>query len=122
MTVHPRAIHPEGTVEVWHDEANHGGTVGLTDLRPRRDAPDRPADYRFTLLTCPVAGCGAISVHPASGGCDPDEVQRLFAYLILANPQLPARTWQAAKDLLKQLVEELDGPGRWRLDGVAEND
>lgn len=121
MAVRPLRVNPDGTIAVWHDEAEHGGTVRLTDLRLVRQPNGQP-NFRFTQLACPVAGCGAISVHPASGGCDPDAVQRLFAHLILANPLLPARTWQAAKDLLKQLVEELDGPGRWRLDGVAENE
>lgn len=121
MAVRPIAIHPDGTVDIWHDEASHGGTVRLTDLRPGLQGNGQK-DFRFTQLACPVPDCGAVSVHPASGGCDPDEVQRLFAHLILANPALPARTWLAAKAALKQLVEALDGPGRWRLEDVGEND
>lgn len=108
-------------VEVHHDERGHGGLVPLTALRPGRQDDGTP-DYRFTQLACPVPGCDAVSLHPASGGCDPDQVQRLFAHLILNNPKLPARTWQAAKVALKQLVEDMDGPDRWRLEDASESD
>lgn len=121
MAVRPLRVNPDGTVAVWHDELVHGGVVRLTDLRPGLLANGQK-DFRFTQLTCPVAGCGAVSVHPCSGGCDPDNVQRLFARLILANPALPATTWPAAKALLKKLVADLDGPDRWRLENVGENE
>lgn len=120
MAVRPVIIRSSGTVEVYHDEANHGGTVRLGDLRPGRLIDGTP-DYRFTQLACPVPGCATVSMHPASGGCDPEQVQVLFAHLILANPKLPARTWQAAKDTLKQMVEDMDGPDRWRLEDVPED-
>lgn len=118
MAVRPILSSKDGSVQVWHDEGEHGATVTLADLKPGRSPDGRP-NYRFASLTCPV--CGAVSVHPASGGCDPDQVQRLFAHLILANPAIPARTWAGAKKYLKQLVTELDGEDRWRLEDVGED-
>lgn len=119
MAVRPLASSTNGNVQVWHDEGQHGATVTLADLKVAKTPDGRP-NYRFTSLTCPV--CGAVSLHPASGGCDPEQVQRLFARLILANPAIPARTWTGAKKYLKQLVTELDGEDRWRLEDVNEED
>lgn len=119
MAVRPILSSKDGSVQVWHDEGQHGATVTLADLKPGRNPDGRP-NYRFTSLSCPV--CGAVSLHPASGGCDPEQVQRLFAHLVLANPAIPARTWTAAKVALKQLVEDMDGPERWRLEDASESD
>lgn len=108
-------------VEVNHDERGHGGLVPLAAFQPGRKRDGTP-DYRFTQIACPFPGCGAVSVHPASGGCDPEGVQRLIAHLILANPAIPARTWAAAKATLKRMVDEMDGPERWRLEDARESD
>lgn len=122
MAISVLEVHRDGTVAVWHDEANHGGTVTLADFRPRRDAPDLPADSRYTIIACPEPGCDAASLYPASGGSDPEMVQRLFVHLILANPDIPSRSWPAAKTLLKRMVTELDGDDRWRLEDASETD
>lgn len=122
MAVRPLSVDANGRINAVHDEAGHSGTLRLTDLRPGRN-PDGTPDYRFTTMPCPVAGCGAVSVHPASGGCDPERVQRLFVRLFIANPAVKqARDWRSGKALLKRMVEEMDGADRWRLEDATERD
>lgn len=122
MAIRPLSIDAAGTVSVVHDEEGHTGTLKLADLQPGRRLDGTP-DYRFTTLPCPVPGCGAVSLHPVSGGCDPEAVQRLFVRLFVANPKLAkAKDWASGKALVKQLCAEMDGLERWRLEGASEND
>lgn len=130
MAIRPLTISADGNVEVYHDEMGHGGVVRLADLA---HAPDGMGgvDPRFLLLPCPV--CGAVTLHPASGGGAPEQVQRLFAAKFRrhgipqrpgadgrARPPKAVRSWKEAKDELKALVEGQDGPGRWLLEQADE--
>ncbi len=130
MAVRPLRINPNGTVEVYHDELNHGGTVALSDLAHATDREGN-VDPAFLVLPCPA--CATVTIHPASGGAAPHEVQRLFAHKFKAHgvPQRPdaagkkrppksVKDWKEAKDNLRSLVEAQDGPGRWLLEQVEE--
>jgi hypothetical protein len=129
MAIRPITYNPDGSIEVWHDEFSHGGTIPEADIKfaKKHDGTD---DERFIILNCPYPGCNSSSLHPASGGCDPEQVQKLFAKMYKkhsAIEKLPhhekqaQRTWDQAKANLKRVVEEMDGPGRFRLDGIAED-
>jgi hypothetical protein len=119
----------DGSIEVWHDERSHGGTIPEAGIKFAKK-PDGTDDLRFIILECPVSGCGGLSVHPASGGVDPERVQKMFAKMYKKYPakeNLPKyekdanRTWDEAKVNLKKVIDEMDGPGRFRLEGVAED-
>lgn len=130
MAIRPLRVNANGSVEVFHDEAGHGGTVQLADLA-HLVGPDGIADPAFLALPCP--GCSGVTIHPASGGAAPHEVQRLFAakFKIHGVPQRPdaagrkrppksVKDWSEAKGNLRALVEAQDGPGRWLLENVEE--
>ncbi len=130
MAIISTTITGDGAVTVAHTEAGHGGTVQLADLQHVPDGAGG-VDPHFLLLPCPV--CGAVLIHPASGGAAPQEVQRLFAHKFKSHgvPQRPdaagkkrspkpVKDWQEAKSNLRALVEAQDGPGRWLLERADE--
>lgn len=130
MAIIPTTISGDGTVTVAHTEAGHGGPVQLADLQHVPDGAGG-VDPHYLLLPCPV--CGAVSIHPASGGAAPREVQRLFAAKFKAHgvpqrpdaagkkrPPKPVKDWKEAKDSLRALVEAQDGKSRWLLENVEE--
>jgi len=130
MAVRPIRFNTDGSIDIWHDEANHGGTIQLADAQFAQRI-DGSEDLRFLHIDCPVAGCGSHSVHPAGGGCDPEMVQRLFARKLMhapaaaQPPNLPSqaqRSWDEAKGALKKMVDAMDGPRRWKLEHVAEGE
>lgn len=126
MSVRPVAFDPSGGVVVWHDEGTHGGTVPLADVAFARD-PDGSVDPDVLVLPCPVAGCGAVSLHPVGGGAGGARVQLLFWRTVrrrAAALGIPAnqRTAAAVKARIKARVEATDGPGRWRLEALADED
>jgi len=130
MTIRPMRVNANGTVDVYHEELGHSGTVALADLQHPLGR-DGSADPAFLILPCP--GCTSVTFHPASGGAAPQEVQRLFAAKFKAHgvpqrpdatgkkqPPRPVQDWQEAKSSLRALVEAQDGPGRWLLEHVDE--
>ncbi len=125
MSIRPVTFNADGSVEVWHDERSHGGTVAAASIRFLVAESTGAEDIRFLTLPCPAVGCGSVSTHPAGGGADPDRVQRLFARMYQRNVTSPALTgldtWTAAKGKVQEVVGAMDGPGRYRLEGVAEN-
>jgi hypothetical protein len=129
LAIRPVAFNPDGSIEVWHDERGHGGTVTEADIKFAKK-PDGTDDERFIILECPVPGCNSASIHPVGGGVDPEQVQKMFARKFKKTPgnakaphsEKPAqRTWDEAKGALKKIVEEMDGSGRFKLDNVVEN-
>lgn len=125
MTVRPIAFNPNGSIEVTHDGPNHVGTIAKADIGFAKTISGAD-DIRFIELACPVPGCNAVSVHPVSGGCDPVNVQKMFGKKFRAAPvTVPGhpnaqRNWTQAKSLVQELAEAMDGPGRFRLEGVDE--
>jgi hypothetical protein len=129
LAIRPVAFKPDGSIEIWHDEFNHGGTIPEADIKFAKKL-DGTDDERFIILDCPIPGCDSVSVHPAGGGCDPERVQKMFAKKYKQKPigvKLPhfekvaIRTWDEAKVSLKRVVEEMDGVGRFKLDDVVED-
>ncbi|MHB8918915.1 MAG: hypothetical protein ACYC4H_12890 [Desulfocucumaceae bacterium] len=128
MAIIPIKFNVDGSIKVRHTEFNHEGIILETDIKFAKKL-DGTDDLRFIILGCPVAGCNSESIHPASGGVDPEKVQKMFAKMYKKYPakeKLPKyekdanRTWDEAKVNLKKVVEEMDGPGRFKLEGVAE--
>ena len=124
MAIRPTHINDDGSVIVVHDERGHGGTVAAADVvfGKRHDGADLLSELR---LACPVPGCGTVSVHPAGGGCDPENVQRLFLHKLTTHPVASpdgkaAPTEAKAREVLRELVEAMDGPGRFRLADAVE--
>lgn len=125
MAIRPVAFLPGGDIRCWHDEGDHGGVVAEADVR-FASRPTGP-DARFIEITCPVAGCGAVSVHPVGGGVDPSRIQRLFLRLVLRRAAalgLPAgqRSFAAVKARVRLMIEAMDGEGRFRLTDVVADD
>ncbi len=91
---------------VWHDEGGHGGALTWAQLA---------ATFRDGIaltVPCPQAGCGAVSVYPVAGGCDPDAMQELFVRVYLRLKQGGATDRAAAVALVRQAVAAMDGAGR----------
>jgi hypothetical protein len=116
VSVRPVRFEPDGGIEVVHDEAGHGGTVAFADIAFGRN-PDGTLNPDFIVLTCPVAGCGAVSVHPVGGGAAPGEVQKLFARTVMRRAAalgipVAQRNWAGIKGRIRARVQAMDGPER----------
>lgn len=126
--IRPLRFNPDGTIDVWHDERQHGGTVDIDSSVSFIGAQD------YIALPCPVVGCGSVSTHPISGGGAPKVVQELFIRKIRrASDVIPGlanrpagvqgrRNFKAVKDYVKQRAEALDGPGRFKHDNLRDVD
>jgi hypothetical protein len=115
MAIIPTGYSAAG-VEVRHDERGHGGVVSWDALAFAR-TPAGVLDDRHIILPCPVAGCNSASLHPVSGGADPERVQRLFIRAYLASADVPATTWEAALALVKARA----GGENWRGEGDEDD-
>lgn len=116
----------DGGVDVLHEEMGHGGAVAFADVRFGR-TPAGSVDLDYLVVPCPVAGCGAVSVHPCSGGASPGRVQLLFLRTVRrrrAALGLPVAvgTFAGARAWLRARVAAQDGPDRFRLDALAGED
>lgn len=126
MAVRPTGDDATG-VAVWHDEKEHGGTIPWAGVAYQR-GPDGATDDRFVVLACPEPGCGAVSAHPASGGCDPRAVQALFVAAYDRDDRAAAKRRGAdapkgrAAALARLLAEcgALDGAAAFALDDDAD--
>jgi len=125
MSIRPVRFIPGG-MEVIFDETGHEGTIMLADINFTTNI-DGTENHNFIVLNCPD-GCGASSTHPVGGGAAPYEVQEMFVHKIdiqgCACGEVPARSSRAAADTtaidhVKELVEAMDGPGRWQHDDAA---
>ncbi len=116
MAIRPTHFSNDDMIYLFHDEKNHGKTVPLSAVKflPNRGAASE--NLFFIEVACPVPGCNSVSVHPASGGCDPAMVQELFARKLADHPE--AKKAGGPKRLLRSLVEQQDGPQAWRLGDV----
>ncbi len=124
MSVRPIAFDPTGGMTVQHDELNHTGAVAFADVRFGRTLA-ATVDTDTIELTCPV--CGGVSVHPVGGGADPSRIQLLFLRTVMRRAAvlgIPAgqRSFAAIKARIKARAEAQDGPGRFRLDALADED
>lgn len=122
MSIRPTQFNGDGSIDVWHDERQHGGVINANDIKFVR-RPDDTVDHDFIILECPVAQCDSMSVHPVSGGADPEAVQSLFAHAYKRERTGPLRdvdTWDKAAKRVRERAEALDGVGRFRLEGRNE--
>lgn len=123
MAIRPTKFNADGSVDVWHDELGHGGTLQASDLAWARGADGTP-NTDYAVVPCPFAGCTSHSVHPISGGCDPRRVQFLFALahrrrLLAADP---TTTWAQVKTFVRNRVAAMDGLPRWQIANAAPTD
>lgn len=107
--IKPLEFFPDGTMSLWHEERDHGGTLVLADLLHPVDMLGRVNDA-FLRVPCPVSGCDSESLWPVSGG---DEGQRLA---VLHRIATKGETLTKAKAEIKARAERLDGIGRFQLD------
>lgn len=124
--IRPTAFNPDGSVDVWHDEANHGGTAVATHVRFGAN-PDGGPNPRALVIACPVAGCNSETLHhPVGDGIARPEIQRLYVRMLTAKAAalgipLNQRSLAAIKARLKQYVQDQDGDlGRWTLEDLAQ--
>jgi hypothetical protein len=121
MSIRPVKLNLDGTVNVVHDERDHAGTIAITDIKFVRK-PDGSPDYRFIEMTCPVVGCGSVSVHPVGGGADPRRVQRLFVRKLFQSQEHSSISLLEAFQAAKAMAEQMDGPTRWKLRSLLDLD
>lgn len=119
MAVRPLSANQDGTVEVWHDEAGHGGTVTPDNINFGRNI-DGTVTIDVIELPCPVPGCGAVSWHPVTGGCDPPNVQLLFASAYKVSNRVGAQDWDSAKDAVAARIAALAGISQYRLETAED--
>ena len=120
MSVRPVNFLPNGDIETVFDEMGHTGTIPAAEVKyaTKMDGTD---DHNYIVLNCPD-GCGASSTHPVGGGAAPPQVQEMFVRKVNAEgcvcPQMSraAVTPQTAVEHVQELVEAMDGPGRWQVD------
>ncbi len=76
--VRPTAFNEDGSIEFYHDEFQHGGTIKAEDIIHPKNG-DGTDNENFILLTCNVIGCkGGVSLHPITGGCDGEKIPEMF--------------------------------------------
>lgn len=125
MPIRPTSVNPDRTVSVVHEETGHAGAIPFARVEFGR-RPDGSVDFRYATLRCPQAGCDAASTYPIGGGSLPETVQRIFVAALLAAPTSivpnPPATLAEAKARVRALVAAMDGPGRWRLEGLTAAD
>jgi hypothetical protein len=110
MAVRPVGI-SAGGVDVYHDEAQHGGTAAWADIDFAKGAGGAD-DRRIVYLPCPVPGCGSASWHPVTGGVDRVAVRELFARYFLRRSDalgLGLTTIAEARAYVKARSQEIDG-------------
>jgi hypothetical protein len=115
------AFHPDGSVDIVHDDAPggaHSGNVPAAQIGFVAIVGGSGHDHRFIPLPCPVAGCGSTTLHPIGGGADAPRVQELFVRvaarlgcacgLVTAGKPIPI-----VQSHVKLEAERMDGAGRW---------
>jgi hypothetical protein len=110
MAIRPIKFNDDGSIEIWHDEFGHGGTISEKDINHAKDEKGNE-DERFLVLECPVLGCNSYSVHPVSGGVDPKNIQELFVRKHMTDKKMDR---VAAIASLQKRSEKLDS-GRWKI-------
>jgi hypothetical protein len=126
MSVRPVTFNPDGSIEVVFDESSHTGTIPADAVKWTQNM-DGTDNHNFIVLECPD-GCGSTSTHPVGGGAAPPEVQEMFVRKIdsegcpcgeVLPPTSRAAGSPDAMAHTKELVEAMDGPGRWQVDESA---
>jgi len=100
--------------DVWDDSGGHGGTVAWAALAWATN-PDGTPNRDYFVLACPSAGCGGVSTHPVSGGCDPDAIQELAVRVYTLLKVGGVRNRAEAVAQVRQRIAALDGAGRSRV-------
>ena len=119
MSVRPVQFNADGSIEVLHDEGNHGGTIPAAEVQWATKM-DGSHDHSFIVLTCPFESCGSSSTHPVGGGAAPAEVQQMFVNKVQAEGCACGHVQAADANTLGEshvhlAVDRMDGPGRWQL-------
>jgi hypothetical protein len=111
----------DGSWIIVHDELGHTGAIDPTEIIYTKN-PDNSDNHNFAIIHC--LECDSVSTHPVGGGAQPESVQEMFVHMAYLNGcpcgKLAAgRSSTETQDHIKIHCEEMDGPGRWKLDGVT---
>lgn len=122
MSIRPTRFNADGSIDVWHDEASHGGVILAKHIQFGSQFDGTPNVHSIGLR-CPVSGCGSMSVHPVGGGADPEMVQRLFVRQYKASKLVPeAKDWASAVATVTAAIVATDGPERVRIADAKETE
>jgi hypothetical protein len=105
MSIHP--IEFNNTTRIYtmsHDEMGHVFDILEDDIH-FAEGTDR-------FINVPCLMCDSYSVHPASGGADPINVQPIFVRMYVKEF---AMSIDEAITHAKDIVTEMDGEGRWQV-------
>ncbi len=118
MAVHPVSFDNDGSVVVLICDAC--GYVGDQDVKKIEFVRtlDDVLDFRYLVLSCPQ--CARASTHPVSGGCDPYNVQKLFAYALYRHDEHPAKTFHNGIKYVHDMVMTMETASRFALGGIAK--
>lgn len=109
--IRPTSI-TKANVKVVHDDKNrgHSGTVPMSDIT-------LSSDMMYLALPCPT--CESYSVHPVSGGGEPELVQKLFLAKIAFDsatiPELMGKTPEEIRQFVRERIRDQDGEDRYRI-------
>jgi hypothetical protein len=117
MSVRPVTFNADGSIEVLHDEAGHGGTIPAAEVAWTQNM-DGSHNHNFIVLVCP--SCGSSSTHPVGGGAAPAEVQQMFVNKVTSEGCACGQVVVTDADALGEShvrlqVNRMDGPGRYAL-------
>ena len=123
MSVRPVGFTTDGSVEVFHDEFAHGGTIPAVQIQ-WGITMDGQIEHTLIRLDCP-AGCGSTSWHPVGGGAAPLEVQQLFVNKTerdgcACGQTAPGDSSGTPESHVRLNVNRMDGAGRWQLETPAQ--
>jgi len=116
MSIHPINFNSDNSIEVYHDEYQHGGIIVASDIV--WVSPYNIESHDVILLKCP-GNCGYSSGHPVSGGADAPNVQKMFINKTTrdgcACGQVNPNDNSALPESHVRLnCNRMDGPGRWQ--------
>jgi hypothetical protein len=118
MSIRPVTFNANGSIEVYHDEFSHSGTIPASEITWSADR-EGELNHFFISLNCP-AGCGSTSTWPVGGGADAFNGQTMFVKKVeldgcACGQVAPEDTSALPASHVRLNCNRLDGPGRWQV-------
>mgnify|MGYP001297456454 CR=1 FL=1 len=114
MSVRITGFNKDGTIDVFHDDPGygHGGVLELADLEYGKGPDGITDDERYIRVPCPFPDCNSVSIHPITGGADPDRIQKLAVIHRMARKDVSIA---AAFNWVKDTSGTMERPDRFRF-------